>query len=105
MASLLTLEAEQNQNYICMKCSQEFKSIHNRDRHQEFCGEIDESTDENNKKLCEPGKNVLLGTRPNAEGIVEYETAFHSRLKSFFIRLDECYDLECYLENSRGKFL
>lgn len=100
MYTLLRHSATCNKPYTCTKCKHEFTNTYNGVRHEEVC-------DKNiapKKFKIEPTKKELLAINSNENGAVEYETAFQNRLKSFFIRLDDCHDLECYFRNSKGNY-
>lgn len=73
-----------NNSYTCSKCKHEFTNAYNGERHEEVCC----TSVETKKFASEPTKDELLSIHPNEIGIVEYETAFENRLKSFFVRLN-----------------
>jgi hypothetical protein len=54
------------------------------------------------KQKREPSKKALLTLPPE---IYEYETAFDNRLKSYFLRTDECKHLPCFLSALKLKII
>lgn len=50
-------------------------------------------------------KDQLLAMVSGEEELVEYETSFKGRLKSYFIRGSKCPDLTCYLQESKKRLI
>jgi hypothetical protein len=70
-------------------------------RHEEVCREVTASK----KSKMEPMKDQLLAITSGDADLTEYETAFQNRLKSYFIRGSKCFDLNCFLQESKSRFI
>src|ERR1700712_1791210 len=86
-------------NATCKHCQHKFTDTHNHKRHEQVC----EKPPFKRSRRTEPAIDELLASRPDAEGIAAYETAFACRLKSFFIRSDENLDLTQFLQSIKQK--
>lgn len=88
-------------NGICSKCGYLFSNLHNLLRHEVVC-----ALEPPKKKFkLEPKKRELLAQTPDKEGIFQYETGFEGRLKSFFIRSDNNFDLQLFLVSVKNKII
>jgi len=57
------------------------------------------------RRALEPNRDQLLASRPDDEGVSEYETAFQGRLKSYFIRSDDNLDIKTFCNSVKEKIL
>src|SRR2546425_12836481 len=57
------------------------------------------------RRIVEPNRDLLLSSKPDIEGVSEYETAFQNRLKSYFIRSDDNLDMTTFCNSVKDKIL
>src|SRR5437899_2245077 len=87
----------------CIYCNQEFTSLHNHLRHERFCNKPPQA--KKRRRIVEPNRDLLLASKPDTEGVSEYETAFQNRLKSYFIRSDDNLDMTTFCNSVKEKIL
>lgn len=80
---------------LCSKCGSVFSNYHNLQRHEENC-----SLFQIPLRKVEPKKKEVLALPSNID---EYETAFEGRIKSFFLRSENNFDLNSFLNNIKPK--
>src|SRR5437867_211661 len=87
----------------CIYCNQGFTSLHNHLRHERFCNKPPQA--KKRRRIVEPNRDLLLASKPDVEGVSEYETAFQNRLKSYFIRSDDNLDMTNFCNSVKEKIL